>query len=195
MYFPLHLSFHVSSGLVIPCSLHLDIAPILPQTSYVFMEIQLREYAIAASFWLVSFSMECCTFSLLVGHHVIVPQHVGGWTGPFGESIISVGFGFLVGLQPLTPSIFQFSFYPPSQRLPYLFTRVAFLHPWRVISPFHPLHFTHLLLQIIATAVAGCYGPFGTGFGFFTEDMRSQPGRQMLWGKTPPLILLADFGY
>eukprot|EP01018_Ginkgo_biloba_P024702 Gb_11640 [translate_table: standard] len=32
------------------------------------------------------------------------------------------------------------------------------------------------------------------GSRFFTEDVRSQPGRQMLWVKTPPL-LLAVYGW
>eukprot|EP01018_Ginkgo_biloba_P013853 Gb_04923 [translate_table: standard] len=41
------------------------------------------------------------------------------------------------------------------------------------------------LVTIIATVVAGCCGPFGTGYGFFAKDVRSQPGRQMLWVKIP----------
>eukprot|EP01018_Ginkgo_biloba_P012022 Gb_13381 [translate_table: standard] len=73
---------------------------------------------------------------LLVGHHVTVPQRVGGWAGPFGDDIISVGFGLPMGLQPLTPSISQFSYYPPSQRLPYSFTRIAFLRPGELLWPF-----------------------------------------------------------
>eukprot|EP01018_Ginkgo_biloba_P017065 Gb_09126 [translate_table: standard] len=85
---------------------------------------------------------------LLAGHHVIVPQRVGGWTGPYGDGILSIDFGLPMGLQSLTPSLFLFSYYPPSQRLPYSFTR--------------------------------CCGPFGTGSGFFAEDVRSQPGCQML---------------
>eukprot|EP01018_Ginkgo_biloba_P032602 Gb_24512 [translate_table: standard] len=56
---------------------------------------------------------------LLAGHHVIIPQRIGGWIGPYGDGILSVGFGLPMGLQPLTPSIFLSSYYPPSQMLPY----------------------------------------------------------------------------
>eukprot|EP01018_Ginkgo_biloba_P018131 Gb_05825 [translate_table: standard] len=53
-------------------------------------------------------------------------------------------------------------------------------------SSFHSAWEDGLVPMIIATAIAGCCGPFGTGSGFFAEDVRSHPGRQMLRGKTPP---------
>ena len=48
MYPPFHSSFHLSNGIVIPCYIHLDIAPILPQAACI-VEIQLWEVVALAS--------------------------------------------------------------------------------------------------------------------------------------------------
>eukprot|EP01018_Ginkgo_biloba_P017899 Gb_18976 [translate_table: standard] len=80
------------------------------------------------------------------------------------------------------------------QRLPRSFIRIAFLHPWQVNSPFHPASFTQFccrfllqLLQVAATFLDHV-------LGFFAEDVQSQPGRQMLWIKTP-LVFIGICGW
>eukprot|EP01018_Ginkgo_biloba_P016571 Gb_40181 [translate_table: standard] len=61
-------------------------------------------------------------------------------------------------------------------------------------SSFHSAWEDGLVPMIIATAIAGCCGPFGTGSGFFVEDVRSQPSRQMLRGRESFLSVREELG-